>query len=60
MCTTDLSKAYDCIKYNTLKDKSYECGAHGIQHTLIKSYLTNRTQHMKVKHVAYNQLKKIM
>jgi hypothetical protein len=55
----DLSKAFDCIEYNILMDKLYKYEVRGIPHKLIKSYLTNRTQHIKVAHIENNQMKRI-
>jgi hypothetical protein len=44
----DLLKAFDCIQHNILIDKIYDYGVHGIPHKLIKSYLTNMTQLLKI------------
>jgi hypothetical protein len=58
----DLSKAFGCIQYirNILMDKLYKYGVRGIPHKLIKSYLTNTTQHVKVTHIENNQMKEYL
>jgi hypothetical protein len=56
----DLSKAFDCIQHNILMDKLYDYGVHGITHERIKSYLTNRTQLVKVTHTENNQIKEYL
>jgi hypothetical protein len=56
----DLSKAFDCIQHNILMDKLYKYRICGIPHKLIKSYLINRTQHIKVTHTEGNQIKEYL
>jgi hypothetical protein len=41
-------------------DKCYQYEAHGIPHKPIKSYLTSRTQQVKVAQVINNQLKQYL
>jgi hypothetical protein len=45
-----LSKAFDCTGHNTLKDKLYRSGVHGIPNKLIKSKLASRTQQVSYTH----------
>jgi hypothetical protein len=56
----DLSKAFDCIQHNILMDKLYKYGVRGIPHELIKSYLTNGTQQVKIAHIENNQMKEYL
>jgi hypothetical protein len=53
----DLSTAFVCNQQNILMDKLYKYGIRGIPHKLIKSYLRNRTQHVRVMHTESNQMK---
>jgi hypothetical protein len=56
----DLLKAFDCIQHNILMDKLFKYGIHGIPHKLIKSYLRNRTEHIKVTHTEGNKMKEYL
>jgi hypothetical protein len=56
----ELSKAFDCIQHNILVDKLYKYEVRGIPHRLLKLYLTNRTQHVKVTHIENNQMKEYL
>ena len=44
----DLSKAFDTIDHRTLLCKLYNYGIRGTPHDLIKSYLSNRKQYVKI------------
>ena len=44
----DLSKAFNTIDHKTLLCKLYNYGIRGIPHDLIKSYLSNRKQYVKI------------
>ena len=44
----DLSKAFDTIDHRTLLCKLYNYGMRGTPHDLIKSYLSNRKQYVKI------------
>jgi hypothetical protein len=48
------------VQHNTLIDKLYKYGVCGTQYMLIKSYLTNRTQQVKVVHTENNQTKEYL
>jgi hypothetical protein len=41
-------------------DKLYKYGVCGIPHGLIKSFLTNRTQNVKLAHIENNQMKEYL
>ena len=45
----DLSKAFDSLRFGILLDKLKDYGISGIPLELIKSYLTNRQQHVSYK-----------
>jgi hypothetical protein len=44
----NLSKAYDVINHNRLLDKLDSCGIRGSVNRWFQSYLTNRTQFVKI------------
>ena len=44
----DLSKAFDCLPHRLLLRKLYNCGVSLEACQLIRSYLTNRAQRMKI------------
>ena len=44
----DLSKAFDTIDHKTLLYKLYNYGIRGLAYNLIKSYLSNRYQYVKI------------
>jgi hypothetical protein len=56
----DLTKTFGYIQHNILMDKLYDFGVRGIPHKLIKSYVTNRTQLVKVTHILENLQMKII
>jgi hypothetical protein len=56
----DFSKTFDRIQHDILMDKLYKYGVWGIPHELIKSYLRNRTQHVKVTHTEGNQMRRYL
>ncbi len=46
----DLSKAFDTLDHNILLEKLRYYGIHGIEHTLMYNYLTDRHQYVEYKH----------
>jgi hypothetical protein len=55
-----LLKGICCIQHNILMDKLCDNGVRGIPYKLIKSYITNMTQLVKVTHTENNQMKKYL
>ena len=49
----DLTKAFDCINHSTLLSKLRYCGITGTFYSLIKSYLEDRHQRVKVVNNGY-------
>ena len=52
----DLSKVFNMINHNTLLQKLYNYGIRGITHNLIRSYLSNRFQCVKIDDVKSEKL----
>lgn len=52
----DIAKAFDTVNHNILLDKLYRIGFRGPFHTLIKSFLSNRTQVVSVDNVRSSQV----
>ena len=46
----DLTKAYDTINHKILLQKLSSCGIRGITNLWFKSYLSNRSQYIEIKH----------
>ena len=44
----DFSKAFECVNHKILLDKMYRYGIRGNSNSLIKSYLSNRRQRVKI------------
>ena len=47
----DLAKAFDTVSHKILLDKLYKYGTSGIAFDLMKSYLAERSQFVRVKNV---------
>ena len=45
---TDLKKAFDTVSHNTFLQKIKNCGLRGLIQALLKSYLKNRSQEVKI------------
>ena len=45
----DISKAFDSVNHEILLNKLFACGIRGEPHNLLKSYLNNRRQMVKIK-----------
>ena len=44
----DLKKAFDCVDHDILLGKLYHYGVRGMEFELIKNFLSNRTQYVKI------------
>ena len=52
----DLAKAFDTVSIPMLLDKLDNLGIRGIPYELLKDYLTNRTQRLKIDHIISDEL----
>lgn len=52
----DLAKAFDSVSIPILLEKLHRLGIRGIPHSLLKDYLTNRTQRVKIDGIVSKEL----
>jgi len=52
----DLTKAFDVVNHSKLLERLDDLGIRGISNDLLKSYLTNRSQCVKINNVCSNEL----